>query len=60
MKTYLRNIGVLLFFSMVFWGCGSSDPIPSASCNTVGTPFQQLAANLMSSTMPMGLMFRWI
>ena len=52
MKIHLRKIEVLLFLSIIIAGCSGSDPVPSASCNTVGTPFQQLAANLMSSTMP--------
>jgi hypothetical protein len=52
MNTNFRKIGVLLFLSMFFAGCGGSDPVPSATCITVGTPFQQLETNLLTSTMP--------
>lgn len=52
MNTNFRKIGALLFLSMVFIGCSPSDPAPTATCNTVGTPFQQLATSLMTSTSP--------
>lgn len=52
MKTNLRKVGILFFLSMLFVGCGSPNPAPMSTCNTVGTPFQQLETYLLASVSP--------
>jgi hypothetical protein len=53
MKTNLRKVGVLFFLSMLFAGCSSPSPAPLATCNTVGTDFQ----NLYSTTLASNVLF---